>query len=111
MLDDYHGIAEIAQVEQRFEQAAIVALMQADGRFVENVHHPDQSGADLAGQTDALCFAAGECLGAAIQRQVAESDIGEKAQPVTNFLDHLAGNFAAPSFELHRQEERQRIID
>jgi hypothetical protein len=30
MLDDDHGVAEIAQAAQRFEQAVIVALVQAD---------------------------------------------------------------------------------
>jgi hypothetical protein len=36
------------------QQAVVVALVQADGRFVEHVHHAGQAGADLRGQPDAL---------------------------------------------------------
>src|SRR3546814_13017033 len=47
VLDDDHGVAEIAQPEQRLQQALVVALVQADARLVEHVHHADQTGADL----------------------------------------------------------------
>jgi hypothetical protein len=30
--------------------------MEADGGLVEDVEDPDQTGADLAGQTDPLCL-------------------------------------------------------
>ena len=42
------------------EQPRVVARMQADRRFVEHVQHAAQAAADLAGQADALRFAAGE---------------------------------------------------
>ena len=45
---------------ERGEEPAIVARMQADGRFIENVEHAGQAAADLAGEADALGFAAGE---------------------------------------------------
>ena len=34
--------------------------MQADGGFVQHVHHAGQAAADLAGKADALGFAAGK---------------------------------------------------
>ena len=34
--------------------------MQADGRLVEDVEHAGQAAADLAGETNALRFAAGQ---------------------------------------------------
>jgi hypothetical protein len=60
MLDHDNGIAEIAQAEQGVQQALVVALMQADRRLIQHVHHADQACADLAGEADALCFAAGQ---------------------------------------------------
>ena len=48
VLDDDHGVAEVAQVFQRFEQAGVVALVQADRGLVEHVEHAGQPRADLA---------------------------------------------------------------
>ncbi len=42
MFDDNDGVADVAQVLQRVEQPGIVALMQADRRFVEHVKHARQ---------------------------------------------------------------------
>ena len=57
------------------EQPIVVARMQADARFIENVEHADQAAADLAGQADALRFAAGERRGGAVEREVMQADI------------------------------------
>ena len=35
MLDDNDGVAQVAQPLQRFQQPRVVALVQADGRFVQ----------------------------------------------------------------------------
>lgn len=50
MLDDNDGIADIAQMLQRFEKAGIVALVQADGGFVEHVE-------DAAVRPEPICDA------------------------------------------------------
>src|SRR3569833_2411582 len=63
VFDHDHGVAEAAQVFERVEQALIVALVQADRRLVEHVHHADQAGADLARKTNALRLAARQCVG------------------------------------------------
>ncbi len=47
VLDDDHGVAEVAQVFERGQQAVVVALVQADGGFVEDVEHAGEAGADL----------------------------------------------------------------
>ena len=60
VLDHDHGVAEVAQPFQRFEEPRIVALMQPDRGLVEHVEHAGQAGADLRGQPDALAFAAGK---------------------------------------------------
>ena len=42
VLDDQDGVAQIAQPLQRFNEAVVVALVQADGGLVEHVEHAAQ---------------------------------------------------------------------
>src|SRR5947199_297231 len=74
MLNHEHGISEIAQAGEGGQEAIVVALMQADARFVENVEDADQARADLRGEANALGFAAAERAAFAIQREIAETD-------------------------------------
>ena len=60
VLDDDQRVAEVAQPGEGLDQPVVVALVQADARLVEHVEHPDQPGADLGGQPDALRLAAGQ---------------------------------------------------
>ena len=61
MFDNNHCVALIAQVFQRLQQTVVVALMQADGRFVEHIKHPREPRPDLRGKTDTLAFPAAQC--------------------------------------------------
>ena len=79
VFDHQHGVAEVAQVLERAQQSLVVALVQADRRLVEDVHDAGQARAHLAGEPDALRFAAGQRLGAAIQRQVVEAHVDQEA--------------------------------
>ena len=65
VLDDEHGVAEIAQLAERREQPAVVALVQADRRLVEHVQHAGQLRSDLRREPDALALAARQRRGAA----------------------------------------------
>jgi len=94
VLDDDHRIAQVAQVPERAEQAFVVALVQADGRFVEHIHHAGEAGADLRGQADALRLAAGEGIGGAVEREVIEADVVQEGQPRSDFLDDLSATWA-----------------
>ncbi|MDT4850806.1 hypothetical protein FQZ97_849670 [compost metagenome] len=80
VLDDDDAVAEIAQVLQGADQAVVVALVQADGGFVQHVHHAGQARADLAGQADALRFPAGDGVGAAVQGQIIQAHVVQEAQ-------------------------------
>ena len=93
MLHDDHGVAEIAQMSEGFKQAFIVALVQADGGFVENVQYAGQAGADLRGEADTLAFAARQRAGIARQGEVVEADIIQKFQPFADFLQDATGDF------------------
>ena len=95
VLDHDHRVAEVAQVHERTQQPCVVALMQADRRLVEDVHHADETCADLACEPDALRFTAGQRVGAAIQGQVVQADVVEELQPRADLLQNLVGDLAA----------------
>ena len=85
VLDDDHGVADVAQLLERLQQAVVVALVQADRRLVEDVHDAGEAGADLRGQPDALRLAAGERFGRAVERQVVEADVDQELQATGDF--------------------------
>ena len=60
MLDHQHGILQVAQSFQGFQQSLVVARVQADARFVEHIQHAAQFRPDLRGQPDSLALAARE---------------------------------------------------
>ena len=92
MLDHDHGIAEVAQPLQRFQQPRIVALVQADRGLVQHIEHAGQARADLRGQPNALAFAAGQRAGGARQREIIEADVEQEGQPLADFLQHARGD-------------------
>ena len=98
----------IAQMLERGDQPVVVALMQADGRFVEHVHHARQAGTDLRCQPDTLRLAAGKRLGAAFQRQIVEPDVIQERQPRDDFLDDPIGDLAFRAFKAQRLEIAER---
>ena len=107
VLHHEHGIAHVAQVGEGFEQAIVVAGMQADGRLVEHVEHAAQFGTDLGGQTDALRLAAGEGGGGAVDAEIVEADGGEKFEAAADFVDDAPGDLllAIGEFPIaHRHE-------
>ena len=60
VLDHDERVADVAQRLQRRQQPVVVALVQPDRRFVEDVEHADQRRADLRRQPNALRLAARE---------------------------------------------------
>src|SRR3989475_3449233 len=67
VLDDEHGVAEVAQALERVEEAPVVPLVQSDRRLVEDVEHADEARADLRRQTDALALSAREGPGRTLE--------------------------------------------
>ncbi len=111
VLDDDHRVAEVAQPGEGVDEAAVVALVQADRRLVEHVQRADQAGADLAGQPDALGLAAGERAGRAGQREVVEPDVEQEAEPGVDLLGHPLGDHPLPLGQLEGGEELGRLAD
>ena len=103
VLDHDHGVAEVAQALQRFEQARVVALVQADRRLVEHVEHAGQARADLRGEADALALAARQRAGGARERQIVEADVDQEFQPLADFLQDARRDLVLLLGEVRRQ--------
>ena len=74
VLDDEHGVAQVAQVFECGDESLVVALVQADRGLVEHVEHAAKPRADLRGEADTLALAAGERRRRAVEREVVEAD-------------------------------------
>ena len=106
VFDDDDGVPDVAHSLEGREQALVVALVQPDRRFVEDVDDAGQLGADLTREADALRFAARERRTRSVEREVAEPD-GEtrkSRRPRISFRTSVAICAAAP-FEREFAEE------
>ena len=92
MLDNDHRIAEVAQPAQAFQQAGIVALVQADRWLVEDIEHPGKAGTDLAGEANALALAARQRARCPVKREIVQPDIDEEFQTLADFLEDAFGD-------------------
>ena len=110
VFDHDQGVAEVPQPGEGLDQAAVVALVQADGRFVQDVEHAHEAGADLGGQPDALGFAAGQRAGRAFQVQVLQADVEQEGQAGLDLLEDLVRDlgFAAGEDEVVQEVRRIR---
>ena len=86
MLHHQHRVAEIAQALQRREQPIVVALMQADRRFVQNIENAGEAGADLRSEADSLALATGEGRRGAREGEIFEADGIQEAEPLVDFF-------------------------
>ena len=66
--------------QQCSQQARIVALMQSNAWFIENVKDSREPGADLGRQSNSLRFTPGKRAALAIEREIAEPNFDEKLQ-------------------------------
>ena len=87
VLDDDHGVAEVAQPLERPDQPVVVALVEPDRRLVEDVEDADELRADLGREPEPLRLAARERRRGAVEREVADADVVEERQPLADLLD------------------------
>ena len=78
VLHDKEGVSFITKSLERFDQAIVVAGVQTDAGFVQDVEHAGQVGAELGSEADALGFTSGKGGSRAIEGEVAESDVIEE---------------------------------
>ncbi len=70
VFDDQDRVATVTQALERADEPVVVARVQADARFVQDVERARESRTELCRETDTLGFAAGERVGAAIEREL-----------------------------------------
>ena len=93
VLDDEHGVAEIAKLFEGVKEAVIVARVESNGRFIQNVQDATKARADLRGQADALRFATGESGGGTFQAEITEADSEKKVQTFRDFAERPGSDF------------------
>ena len=91
VFDDEEGVALFDQFVERVEQAAVVAFVESDSRFVEHVEDAAEVGAKLRGEADALGFAAGERSGGTVEGEVVEADALHETEALTDFGKNIPG--------------------
>ena len=106
VLDDKERVAEVAEPDERRDEPVVVALVEADGWLVEDVQHAHERRADLRGEPDPLRLAARQRAGRAVQGQVVEPDVDEKAEPRVDLLEDLAGDLVLTIV----QTARERVV-
>src|SRR5690242_603322 len=96
---------------ERGEQPIVVALVQPDTRFIENVENADETGADLRRQANTLGFATAERAAFPVQREIAEADVAQKAKARSHLLDDFAADLLLKFRKLQLGEELVRQIN
>ena len=110
MLDHEHRVPQIAQPLERFQQPLIVALMQPDAWFIQNVNHPHQPRANLRRQPNPLRLAAAQRPALAVQREIAQAHIPQKPQPRQNLPHHLVRDFLLELRQLQPRKKFHRCL-
>ena len=102
VLHHHQRVAGVAQPRHHPEDAADVARVQADRGLVEHEQRIHQRGAERGGQVDALHLPTRQRARLALQRQVAEADVGEVGEPAADLAEHQLGGLVRRA----RQRER-----
>ncbi len=111
VLDDQHGVAQVAQPHQGLDQPPVVALVQSDRGLVEHVQHADEPAADLGGEPDALRLASGQRAGGTRQRQVVETDVEQEPHPGVDLFDDALGDHSVTFGQAQIFERLGRFAD
>jgi len=111
VLDHEDGVALIAQAHQGVQQAVLVAGVQADAGLVEHIGDALQAAADLAGEADALALAAGEGGGGAVEAEVAQTDVAQKAEAGAQLFDDRRADDRLAPRQGDGGEEGLRLVD
>ncbi len=111
VLHDDDGVAQVPHGAQRVEQLPVVPLVQADRRLVEDVQDAGEPRADLGRQPDALPLPPRQGGGGARQRQVAETDVEQEAEPLADLLQDLVGDLPVLVGQAQIVERLHRVLD
>src|SRR6185312_15978828 len=81
--------------------------------MLDDVEDPREAAADLAGEADALAFAARQSAAGAVEVEIVEPDIVKEAQALVDLLEDGLGDFVLGRRELlvERREPAERVGD
>ncbi len=91
------------------DEAVVVALVETDGRLVEDVEHAHETGADLSRQPDALGLAARQRGAGPGQGEVVEAHVHQEPQALHDLAHHAASDELLALVELEALEELQGV--
>ncbi len=103
VLHDEDRVAQVAETGQGGDELGVVALVEPDGRLVEDIEDPHQRRPDLGRQADSLGLAAGQRHAGPIERQVVQPDVDQEADAGRDLLEHLVGDRPLALVELRRE--------
>ena len=105
VLDDDHGVADVAKPLDRRDHLDVVFRMQPDARLVQHVEHAHQARADLRRQTDPLRLAARQRARSPVEAEIVQADAEQQIQPAANVIQHLSSCVGAAAGRLHGGQE------
>src|SRR6202034_2601227 len=97
----------IPQALHHTDDALHVARVQTDRGLVEHEQRVDERGAERSREIDPLYFSARERARLAIERQVAESDVDQVAQPGADLPEQQVGRLIE---RLRQGELREELV-
>ena len=109
MLHQQYCVSQVAKTLQRIQQPPVVTRMQTDGWFIKNIQHTRERSAHLPSQTNPLRLPARQCRHRTIERQIAETHVVEKLQPMNGLVKQITGNLFLRLSESQLPEELQRF--
>ena len=109
MLDHHNRIAEIPQLFQRLQQSSVVARMQSDGRFIQNIEHSSQSSSNLTCQANSLRLTTGQCGKRPAECQIVQTDIDQERQPTCCFGQQVTRDSLLCRCQFHSLQKLQGI--
>ena len=92
VLDDDHGVAEVAQPGERVDEPPVVALVQADRRLVEHVQRADRPDPIWLARRMRCASPPAERAGRPRQREVVEADVEQEPEAGVDLLGHPLGD-------------------
>jgi hypothetical protein len=97
VLHHEQGVAARLQGGEHVEKDPIVARVQTNGRFVQDVADALQGGAQLGGQANSLGLATRKGRSRSIEAQVAQADVAQETKPGLNLRQQITrdGRLAA----------------
>ena len=85
--------------------------MQANAGFVQDIKRAHQGTSKWGSEVDALTLAATQCVGLAVEREIAQSHVNEKLQSVVDFGEQSFANLCVMVVQGKLFEPRMEVGD